>query len=272
MDIIKVGGSLLLDTRARVLSGVRSGRNVKLGVSSCECLLALIDANGEPLSQNDLLDIGWRNKGFEVTSGSLRVAISHIRRAFISIQVDKEMTIVTVPKMGYRLVIYNNCESEIPNEKAGSDIRVASEPNLNTVETSFTSAPQNRLLKQLQQYVSLYQPLVYIGCLTGGMVLAWLVGLWGARTITPIHYVPYSGEGLHIPEGTQIFTDPRHPIKKEQVKQTLDLWMKYSQDELNHRFIYINFNNYTNYYGLFACKKQLGTTDNECSSNVFWTN
>ncbi|WP_245840181.1 winged helix-turn-helix domain-containing protein [Pantoea rwandensis] len=79
--------------------------SVVLPASAALCLYALVEAQGEVLSQEQLMDIGWRHVGFAATENSVRVMISKLRRALAALELDQQVTLLAVTRSGYRLMV-----------------------------------------------------------------------------------------------------------------------------------------------------------------------
>jgi TolB-like protein/tetratricopeptide (TPR) repeat protein len=92
-----VFGPFVLDRRKRVLT--RNGEVVPIGHRSYVLLETLLDAGGETVHKATLMERGW--PGVVVEEGNLTVQIAALRKQLGG---DAEALIVTVPRVGYRLV------------------------------------------------------------------------------------------------------------------------------------------------------------------------
>lgn len=90
-------GPFVLDRERRQLT--RNGEPIAVGHRGCIILQTLLDAAGEPVTKQQLMDAAW--PGMIVEEGSLSVLISNLRRMLGE---GTEAVIVTVPRVGYRLV------------------------------------------------------------------------------------------------------------------------------------------------------------------------
>ncbi len=81
---------------------VRDGVSVPLGQKAAALLSALIGADGKPLAKSDLMQAGW--PGMAVEEGNLTVQIAHLRKV-LGPGPQGQDWIVTVPRVGYRLVV-----------------------------------------------------------------------------------------------------------------------------------------------------------------------
>jgi TolB-like protein len=90
-------GPYALDRRRQALT--RDGETLSIGHRGYVLLEALLDAKGETVSKAALLERAW--PGVTVEEGNLTVQIAGLRKALGG---DAESIIVTVPRVGYRLV------------------------------------------------------------------------------------------------------------------------------------------------------------------------
>jgi DNA-binding winged helix-turn-helix (wHTH) protein len=90
-------GPFILDRERRQLT--RGGQSVPVGHRGYALLEALLDARGEPVSRETLMQRAW--PGTIIEEGSLTVQVSALRRQLGD---DAGAVIVTVPRVGYRLV------------------------------------------------------------------------------------------------------------------------------------------------------------------------
>jgi DNA-binding winged helix-turn-helix (wHTH) protein len=78
----------------------REGAKVALGQRAIALLTALLEADGQPVGKDALLDAAW--PGTVVEEGNLTVQIAALRKT-LGTRSDGEDWIVTVPRLGYRL-------------------------------------------------------------------------------------------------------------------------------------------------------------------------
>ena len=90
-------GPFVLDRRKQVLT--RDGEAVPIGHRGYVLLEALLDADGKPVNKATLMERAW--PGLIVEEGNLTVQIATLRK---QLRGDAEALIVTVPRVGYRLV------------------------------------------------------------------------------------------------------------------------------------------------------------------------
>ena len=97
-DILTLG-PFTLDPSRRTLT--RGGEVTDLGQRSCALLMALLAAQGDPVGKSVLMDKVW--PGTAVEEGNLTVQIAQLRKA-LGTDADGRDWIVTVPRVGYRLI------------------------------------------------------------------------------------------------------------------------------------------------------------------------
>lgn len=90
-------GPFVLDRNRKELT--RGGQAVPVGHRGYALLEALLDARGEPVSKEALMERVW--PGTVIEEGSLTVQVSALRR---QLGEGADAVIVTVPRIGYRLV------------------------------------------------------------------------------------------------------------------------------------------------------------------------
>jgi TolB-like protein/tetratricopeptide (TPR) repeat protein len=91
-------GPFALDRQRQVL--LRGSESVGIGHRGYVLLEALVDAKGETLAKATLMERVW--PGTAVEEGNLTVQIAALRKALGS---EGETTIITVPRVGYRMVM-----------------------------------------------------------------------------------------------------------------------------------------------------------------------
>ncbi|HFT8658946.1 TPA: transcriptional regulator [Enterobacter cloacae] len=125
-----IGTLLEINHQSRTLIHRGNKTEVALPTSGCFCLQALAERTGDTLSLTELMDIGWRHSGVEVTENSVRVMINKIRKAISSLGMQHDIILLTVPRSGYRLLVSN---------KEQSGLLAATEKNTDEVTTSMAS-------------------------------------------------------------------------------------------------------------------------------------
>lgn len=114
-------GPFTLDRRREALT--RDGMSLPLGHRGFVLLEALLEAEGGTVSKTDLMERAW--PGTVVEDGNLTVQIAGLRKALGG---ETESIIVTVPRVGYRLVMPAVHE---PAEQGGSRPLIAVLPFAN---------------------------------------------------------------------------------------------------------------------------------------------
>jgi TolB-like protein/Flp pilus assembly protein TadD len=92
-------GPFVLDTQRGML--IRDGQASPLGQRAASLLRVLVEANGAPVTKAALMERAW--PGTMVEEGNLTVQIAALRKALASGEGGHDW-IVTVPRVGYRLV------------------------------------------------------------------------------------------------------------------------------------------------------------------------
>jgi TolB-like protein len=93
-------GPFLLDSARRTLT--RDGATTEIGQRGSVLLQVLLQAEGEPVSKAALMDQAW--PGTVVEEGNLTVQIAQLRK-LLGTDPEGRDWIVTVPRVGYRLVL-----------------------------------------------------------------------------------------------------------------------------------------------------------------------
>ena len=104
-------GPFVLDRERRQLT--RHGHAVAIGHRGYLLLEALLDAGGEPVSKDALMECVWPASAVE--EGNLTVLVSAVRRQLG----DEAAGIVTVPRIGYRLVPQPKGPDRPPADRSG---------------------------------------------------------------------------------------------------------------------------------------------------------
>ncbi|MRT06079.1 winged helix-turn-helix domain-containing protein [Ewingella americana] len=271
MEKLRIGDILVLDTQTRILSCPNKPHKVTLGVSACLCLEELIKAEGATLSQESLIDKGWRQVGIEVTASSLRGVINQLRKAFLSLRIDKEVLIVTVPRLGYRML--TSAENIIQPDAETSDPVSLPESISETTKGSIPKQFSSGLLPTQFYRTSVLKWLAFIlSSVLLSALLAWGVSFHYWRHIVSINYIPYTGAGTKMAFGNaQVYVDPDKTPDAARVKETLILWKKYYPETEKWNYLYVSDGTASYLYSMFGCTKPLGELENDCLSFVFKT-
>ncbi|HEY3590803.1 MAG TPA: winged helix-turn-helix domain-containing protein [Buttiauxella sp.] len=272
LNNIAIGTSATLDLQARTLSRLHDGKSVTLPVSACNCLKALVEAREDVLSQEQLMDVGWRNSGVEVTENSIRVMINKIRRALVSLDMQDSITLLAVTRSGYRLIIRESHGSlnDIIRPAQSEEI-----PQPEPVATpSELSTPPPAPAPRRKPFLPPVWKRRIFGAL-GGLVLGTLVALligWMVK-VAPDHviFTRWTGEGA--PAGTEVWIPADHQSDGDMIRTTLELYSEYAlkreakSEKANHLYITVGQN--AKFLGLIACIAPLQDSENNCESYYF---
>lgn len=257
-NIIAIGTSVTLDLDTRMLTRTADGKNVTLPVSACHCLKALVEAEGQVLTQEQLMDIGWRNSGVEVTENSVRVMITKIRRAIITLHVQDAIKLLAVTRSGYRLVIrvHPTLDSNLEQPRNGED---------SDVITPAINLPHQRSSSRKKLFMA-----GAAGLILGGIVAA-LLSLYFKVTPEQINYARWKGG--EAPPNTEVWVPADHQNEQATIRDTLELYNNYvvsreAKGEMA-KYLYITIGESTRYRGLIACATPLKRSENNCESYYF---
>jgi DNA-binding winged helix-turn-helix (wHTH) protein len=268
LNNIAIGTAVSLDLQARTLSRIRDGKSVTLPVSACNCLKALVEAKEEVLSQEQLMDIGWRNAGVEVTENSVRVMINKIRRAISSLDMQDSITLLAVTRSGYRLIIRNAAGQlgEFARQAKPEEIPKSSAlPS--EFDSSATEPPQIKTTRATWKY----RIIATLAGLILGMLMAMFIGWLLRVSPDPVKFVRWSGK--EAPPLTEVWVPAASQSEDLTIRRTLELYAEYAlkseakTDKANH--LYITVGKDPQYYGLVACVAPLQDSENNCESYYF---
>ena len=269
LNNIAIGSSVILDLQARTLTRVHDGKSVTLPVSACNCLKALVEAREQVLSQEQLMDVGWRNSGVEVTENSIRVMINKIRRALVTLEVQNSITLLTVKRSGYLLIIRE------PSIDLNQNAQQAEAPApLNEIPA--TTADQSPIPANARKKLAFsreWKRRIFGGF--SGIVLGTLLGLfisWMAKNAPePVIFTRWNGTG--IPVNTEVWIPVGHRSDDPMIHKTLELYSDYAlkreakSDKAS--YLYITLGHSPKFLGLIACLGPLHDVENNCESYYF---
>ncbi|HDR2461406.1 MULTISPECIES: winged helix-turn-helix domain-containing protein [Enterobacter] len=264
LNYIAIGTGVTLDLQTRTLARTDQEANVTLPQSACLCLAAMAEAQGEVLSQEQLMDIGWRSAGVEVTENSVRVMITKLRRAFAQLEVHETVTLVAVTRSGYRLVVREN-GAEQPAPDAKSPVLLAE----TDTTTSPTVAPT---LPRARQSITLAVGVTLAGLFAGVGLAILLRNLFFFSPI-PVHFVPWNGPG--IPPGAEVLVQQSDQNKQALIEATLQTYKQHvldrRADEQSAPVLYVTTGSekMSKFQGLIACQQRLKDSGNDCESFYF---
>ncbi|MGU3415896.1 transcriptional regulator [Enterobacteriaceae bacterium C34A] len=279
LNNIAIGSSATLDMQTRTLTRRQDGESVTLPASACLCLEALIRARGEVLSQEQLMDIGWRSAGVEVTENSVRVMINKLRRALNSLELQDNITLLAVTRSGYRLIVRESdpidapLPTETPEQVAVQSLEedtpepmtppsfVAAEP----------SAPAITLPVRRKTLTSRFLAAI-AGALAGLAVAMTLHTLYIVQP-EEVEFVPWDGPG--IPAGAEVRVQKENQNQQEMIEATLETYKKHVLDkrptEKPAKVLYVTIGSsrINKHLGLIACQQPFQGSNNDCESFYF---
>jgi DNA-binding winged-HTH domains len=264
LNNIAIGTGVTLDVHTRILSRTDGEESVTLPQSACLCLAAMVDAPGEVLSQEQLMDIGWRSAGVEVTDNSVRVMITKLRRAFIQLGVHETITLVAVTRSGYRLIVRENGDGQSAPLEASPSITPA--PEALPAAVVAPAPPRARKGLWLATGVALAGLLVGVG-------LAVLMRSLFFFSPLQIHFVPWSGPG--VPPGAEVLVQASEENKQALIEATLQTYVQHVLDkragEKPAPVLYVTTGSekMSKFQGLIACQQRLKDSGNDCESFFF---
>lgn len=257
LNNIAVGTLVSLDLDTRMLTRLSDGGSVTLPISACNCLKSLVEASGELLTQEQLMDIGWRNSGVEVTENSVRVMITKIRRALNALEVQESIMLLAVTRSGYRLVIRNS-QATSPESEDLPPVQAEQQSVSTPAQPPRYSARKRRMLACIA------------GMLLGGAVIV-IYNLFFKFTPEIVTYVQWQGENK-IPQ-TEVWVPVSQQKETVAIQHTLQLYNDYvvsrEKNTEKARYLYVTIGFSEEYRRLFACMTPLQRSGNHCESYYF---
>ncbi|MFH6763489.1 transcriptional regulator [Enterobacter cloacae] len=266
LNHIAIGTSVTLDLQTRMLTRTDTQQTVTLPQSACLCLAALAEAQGEVLSQEQLMEIGWRSAGVEVTDNSVRVMITKLRRAFTQLNLQEAITLIAVTRSGYRLLV-REANSELPQAEP---LPLQDEPvQAGTAEAQpvVTHAPARggNTLKQ-KLCVTLSGVLV-------GLVIALLLRGIVDFSPQPVHFVRWNGPG--VPPGSMVMVQEDKQSQQALIESTLQTYSRHVLDRRPNEkpaavlYVTTGSEKMSQFQGLIACQQPFKDSGNDCESFYF---
>lgn len=279
LNNIAIGSSATLDMQTRTLTRRQDGESVTLPASACLCLEALIKARGEVFSQEQLMDIGWRSAGVEVTENSVRVMINKLRRALNTLNLQDSVTLLAVTRSGYRLIVREDASGVTPFPVTEPVLSAASPATKSTPEpdvhpasvaadpsTEPTASPErrNRVMRRCLAAVA--------GALAG---LAVAMSIHTLYIVEPeeINFVPWHGPG--IPAGSEVRVQEDKQDQQAMIEATLETYKKHVLERRPNEkpgkvlYVTIGSSRVNKHLGLIACQQPLQGSKNDCESFYF---
>ncbi|MEW5558719.1 winged helix-turn-helix domain-containing protein [Enterobacter asburiae] len=271
LNNIAIGSSVTLDLHTRTLTRTLDGESVTLPASACLCLQALVDAHGEVLSQEQLMDIGWRSAGVEVTENSVRVMINKLRRALNSLGLQDSVTLLAVTRSGYRLIVRDDGTAELTGP-----LTDASPPSPSPLHPQ-SAPPASQPVRRPPPPVKRSNPRKYL--ITGlcgilaGLGVAILLHYLFIVTPERINFVRWDGPG--VPANTQVMVPRGKENQLELIEATLRAYTQHSlikrTDENPPQVLYVTLGDprIKKHLGLIACEQPFQDSNNDCESFYF---
>lgn len=250
---ILLGQAARLDRRTHILSRTLDNMSVTLPASAARCLYALAEAQGELLTHEQLMEIGWRRAGYAATDNSVRVMINKLRRALLSLELDQQVSLLAVTRSGYRLIIYTppaiDCPIPLPMP---------------------LSLPAHGTLNWRRALS------VTVAGITAGYLVALLVQHFFLLTPKPIDFVSWQGPAT--PVGSTVWVPKGHQTQHALIETTLRTYRRYvleaNPDKPAARALYVTLSlaNNPQHQGVIACQQPLEEANNACESFYFRVN
>ncbi|SNY67792.1 winged helix-turn-helix domain-containing protein [Enterobacter sp. CC120223-11] len=279
LNNIAIGSSATLDMQTRTLTRRQDGESVTLPASACLCLEALIRARGEVLSQEQLMDIGWRSAGVEVTENSVRVMINKLRRALNTLDLQDSVTLLAVTRSGYRLIVRESESNDTPLSTA-APVPAATQPEQVSVPKP-TEPPTSRepeapvIVAPVQERRRKWAPRV-IAAIAGaiaGLAVAMTVHTLYIVQPEDVEFVPWHGPG--IPAGAEVRVQKENQNQQAMIEATLETYKKHVLDkrptEKPAKVLYVTIGSsrINKHLGLIACQQPFQGSNNDCESFYF---
>ena len=265
LNNIAIGLSVTLDMQTRTLTRTRDGENVTLPASACLCLQALVEAKGEVLSQEQLMDIGWRSAGVEVTENSVRVMINKLRRALNNLDLQDTVTLLAVTRSGYRLIVRDDTFSEPPPHPLPEVPAVFPQPQpIPAVIPAAVKAPWKKSRKCLVAAVC--------GIIAGVIVSTVLHSVY---IVTPVNIEFTRWNGPGIPPDTVVLIPEGKSNQQATIEATLQTYTSHVLNrrpkEKPARVLYVTLadDKTKKHLGLIACQQPFQDKHNDCESFYF---
>ena len=269
MEKIHIGKNVIFAPDTRVLANTENRKTIAIGVSPANCLKGLLQAEGRVLSQDTLIDIGWRQAGIEVTISSVRVAMNQLRRAFAHLQVEKELVIITVPREGYRLVVtHPHSDSPLLAEiSRPADLSAQEDAEHDALLSAQPDTPEVPASAGWKRFAGVAVIALALGC-----ALAWGIKRALLPEPVPISYQPVNSATAGAGPELHIFAVQSPRVTDELVRKTVRFWREYPDAAGKETFLYVHGGNDAFHYGLFACARSIEENSSGCKSFVFKTN
>lgn len=266
LNPIAIGTSLTLDVQTRELTRTDTQETVTLPQSACLCLAALAEAQGEVLSQEQLMEIGWRSAGVEVTDNSVRVMITKLRRAFTQLNLQEAITLIAVTRSGYRLLV-REASSELPQSEPlplEDEPIQAETPEAPPAVTHLPARARNAFRQKIGVTLA--------GVLVGLAIALLLRGIVDFSP-QPVHFVRWNGPG--VPPGTQVMVQQDKQSQQALIESTLQTYTRHVLDRRPNEkpaavlYVTTGSEKMSQFQGLIACQQPFKDSGNDCESFYF---
>ncbi|WP_217478923.1 winged helix-turn-helix domain-containing protein [Enterobacter chuandaensis] len=265
LNNIAIGSSVTLDMQTRTLARTDTQETVTLPQSACLCLAALVEAQGEVLSQEQLMEIGWRSAGVEVTDNSVRVMITKLRRAFAQLNLQEAITLIAVTRSGYRLIVRETASEEPPATQ--TEALPQQELPVQAPAPAVAPAPPRARSTLLQKFC-----VTLSGVLVGLVIVLLLRGIFDFSP-QPVHFVRWNGPG--VPPGTEVMVQQDKQSQTALIESTLQTYTRHvlarRTDEKPAAVLYVTTGSekMSKFQGLIACQQPFKDSGNDCESFYF---
>lgn len=262
----QINDHLIFDDISRDLISLKlKNKKVTLGQAAAFCLDCLIVAQGDVVSQETLIEEGWRKHGFEVSIGNVRQVISQLRRAFSQLKESPDL-LITVHKLGYRLEVELETTpiEEIQTDLVEAELNESdAKPEVSCVDDSaITPVPKAKTYKAKAFYFILAGILLLNAAITYFFITS-------GSTLPQVRYHSFSDPLI---KDKQLFVDQRLLDKPEFINSSLALLMKspfWEKDRPRYSLIYLNASADPRIRSLFLCDKAITEKRAQCVSRVF---
>ena len=258
----QINEHLIFDDMSRELSSlILKNKKVTLGQAAAFCLDCLIAAQGQVVSQETLIEEGWRKHGFEVSTGNVRQVISQLRRAFSQLKESPDL-LITVHKLGYRLQVASLSATEEDEQVASTELEY--------VEPILVEAPAIVSEPSPQPKVYKANYWVWAGILLLNAVFAASYFFMNRGSSLP--QVQYQVFSAPLVKGKQFFVDQRILDKREFIDHSLTLLTNspfWEKDNANYRWFYLNAAANLKVHSFFLCDRPITEKNLQCTSRVF---
>ncbi|WP_202743782.1 transcriptional regulator [Acinetobacter calcoaceticus] len=262
---------LNFDKVSRELSSNKlKNKTVLLGQAAAFCLDCLIAAQGEVVTQETLIEEGWRKHGFEVSTGNVRQVMSQLRRAFSQLEESPDL-LITVHKIGYRLQISLPEQNLQPVATTETALVI---PTQNETDSEAPKAPLVTVDPALTVKLRPSKNVKKLALMVGGILLlntALAIAYFSmtqASALPQAHYQLYANQPV---QDKKLLVDQRLIHKKESVAYSLGLLTRspfWEKDRARYQWIYLNAAANPKIHSFFLCDRGISEPHVQCTSRV----